>query len=258
MAKQIVIIGSGNVATHLGVKFSDAGCEILHIHSQNEEHAKALADNLGAEYGTDLTSIPPTANLYVLAVKDEIIGEISKGFTIQNGMIVHTSGSVGMEVFDDNFVNYGVFYPLQTFSKNIDLVSTKFPICVEANNQENLNLIKDLGIQLVEEKNVHEMNSEQRKVLHLAAVFACNFSNHMFSIAETILKDKGLAFDLLRPLIRETVKKIQKGSPADMQTGPAKRNDTQIIDNQLNYLKDIPEFEQLYKLITQSISANKS
>ena len=182
--------------------------------------------------------------------KDDKIAEVISNF--QNINIAHTSGSIGLEIFKSNFTNCGVFYPLQTFNKEVDITFSEIPLCIEANNPEFEKELLKIGESL--SNSVVKMNSEQRKQLHIAAVFACNFSNHMFSIADDILQKSNVDFNLLHPLIRQTIKKIEKHSPKSVQTGPAKRNDKKIIESHLQSLEK--NQQELYKLITNSIIKN--
>jgi predicted short-subunit dehydrogenase-like oxidoreductase (DUF2520 family) len=188
------------------------------------------------------------ADLYILAVKDDVISKIVSN--LQNIAIVHTSGSVSMDVFDNNFTNHGVFYPLQTFSKNSELDFSETPICIEASNNEFENELINLGKKL--SGNVIKINSEQRKQLHIAAVFACNFSNHMYTISAEILSRSNIDFKLLLPLINQTVKKLKDNKPSDMQTGPAKRDDKKVINAHLENMED-EITKEIYQLISNAI-----
>jgi predicted short-subunit dehydrogenase-like oxidoreductase (DUF2520 family) len=247
--KNIVLIGSGNVATHLGIALRNEGYNILQVWSKQIESAKLLADKLDCTFTNSLKDLV-TADLYITSVKDDKIAEVISNF--QNINIAHTSGSIGLEIFKSNFTNCGVFYPLQTFNKEVDITFSEIPLCIEANNPEFEKELLKIGKSL--SNSVVKMNSEQRKQLHIAAVFACNFSNHMFSIADDILQKSNIDFNLLHPLIRQTIKKIEKHPPKNVQTGPAKRNDKKIIESHLQSLEK--NQQELYKLITNSIISN--
>jgi predicted short-subunit dehydrogenase-like oxidoreductase (DUF2520 family) len=147
--------------------------------------------------------------------------------------------------------NYGVFYPLQTFSKSREISFSDIPICIEANQSSTLLKLQQLAGTL--SSSVHPINSEERKTLHLAAVFANNFVNHLYSIGSEILQENNLSFDLLKPLIRETAAKIETLHPLEAQTGPARRNDQGVINAQLKLLQDQPEFQKIYSFVTESI-----
>ena len=245
--KNIILIGSGNVATHLGISLKKRCYNIVQVYSNQVNNAKILANKLDCNF-TDSIDRLLDADLYILAVKDDVTHQLLN--KIPDIRIVHTSGSLGMGVFENNFTHYGVLYPLQTFNKNINIDFTNIPLCIEANNTKfEKNLIK-IGNQLSEK--VVVMNSEQRKQLHIAAVFACNFSNHMFSIADTILSKSDIEFKLLLPLIKQTVSNLTDKKPTDVQTGPAKRNDKEVIDSHLNKITD-QTVKEIYRLISNSI-----
>lgn len=247
----IVILGAGNVATHLSVAIKNAGFELKCVYSKTIEAAKKLAVKVDAHYTNEIEHIPSEADLYIIAVKDEIIEEIVKHIKLKYGILVHTAGSVSIDIFKDRFENYGVFYPLQTFSKNREIDFSEVPICVEASNKVLENKLLELAKSL--SKSVSVVDTEKRKKLHLAAVFACNFANHMYSVATNILKDTDLSFELLKPLIDETAQKAIDDDPISAQTGPAVRNDHNVIHEHLEMLKDYPEFEKIYKFVSESI-----
>jgi len=249
--KNIALIGAGNVATHLGLALTASGCNIAQVYSRTEESARQLADRTSATFTVDINTISGDADIYIIAVKDEAIEDIAGQVNVSDKLIVHTSGSVSMDVLKNVSGNYGVLYPLQTFSKNTEINFKPVPLCIEANTGLNENSLLSLARDISD--NVHLINTQQRKLLHLAAVFACNFGNHMYSIAEDILKRENLAFDMLKPLIIETASKIEDNSPGDVQTGPAIREDQKIMDEHLEYLSDLPTYRDLYKLISESI-----
>lgn len=246
--KNIILIGSGNVATHLGINLKNHNFNIVQVISSTLKNAKILATKLDSDFSNNISDLKK-ADLIIVAVSDKEIGNIAN--QIINTPIVHTSGSVGLEVFKKHF-NAGVFYPLQTFNTNVEVVFKEVPICIEANNKAFEEEIIKVAQKISE--NVVKMDSKQRKKLHLAAVFSCNFTNHMFSIAHDILQKSNVDFNLLHPLIRQTIKKIEKHSPKDVQTGPAKRNDKKIIESHLESLEN--NQQELYKLITNSIISN--
>ncbi|HAF29013.1 MAG TPA: DUF2520 domain-containing protein [Bacteroidales bacterium] len=247
----IVILGAGNVATHLSIALTNAGFKIKCIYSKTITAAKTLALQVDSHYTNEITQIPVEADLYIIAVKDEIINEIVKNIQLKYGIIVHTAGSIPMDVFKGQFENYGVFYPLQTFSKSRNIDYSNIPICIESNTQ----ILEEKLVKLAKRlsRSVHIVDSEKRKILHLAAVFACNFSNHMFSIATEIMNQSGIPFDLLKPLIAETAQKAIDTDPEKAQTGPAVRNDQNVIQNHLEMLKDNVEFEKIYRFVSESI-----
>lgn len=250
---QIVFIGSGNVATHLSKALKSAGNQVLQVYSRSLPHAKKLAKEIRADYTDNLRELRTDADIYFIAVKDNALPGLAKKINLGDKLIVHTSGSVGMDILKKASKNYGVFYPMQTFSKQKKIDLHGIPVFIEANRVENEKILLTLAHQVAGKKNIHRMNSEQRKIVHLAAVFANNFPNHLYTIAEKILNTRKLSFDILKPLILETAGKIQDNSPAIMQTGPAKRGDKKIINEHLKMLKPYPGYKKIYKLISGSI-----
>lgn len=247
----IVILGAGNVATHLSIALKQSGFYIKCVYSKTIHAAKTLAQKVDSHYTNNIEHIPAEADLYIIAVKDEIIEEIVKYIKLEYGIIVHTAGSIPMSVFEERFKNYGVFYPLQTFSKLRELDFSNIPICIEANSEVLKNKLQEVAKHL--SSSVHVIDSEKRKVLHLAAVFACNFANHMYSAATEILNHEGISFELLKPLIVETAQKAVDSGPIKAQTGPAVRNDQNVIQKHLKMLEEKPEFVEIYKLVSESI-----
>jgi len=247
----IVILGAGNVATHLSMSLKENNFEIKCIYSKTLQSAEKLGKKLQSNFTNDLNKIPNNADLYIISIKDENIFDLAKDLNIEKGIIVHTAGSISINVFKDHYSNYGVFYPLQTFSKTRDVDFSNIPICIESSNQEVKDKLSDIAKCL--SKNVYEIDSEKRKVLHLAAVYACNFANHMFSIASDILNQSEISFDLLKPLIEETARKAIDVGPDKAQTGPAVRNDQNVIKNHLELLKDNKEYEKIYRFVSESI-----
>lgn len=250
--KSITFIGAGNVATHLAKSFFSKGLSISKVYSKNIENARLLAQAINAKPCNSLDNLYEQNHIYFVCVKDDVIEEVISQLSIQNNLVVHTSGSVGIDVFvNKNINNYGIFYPLQTFSKDKTVNISEVPFCIEGNNSATENELVDLAKCL--SNNVQLINSEQRKHLHLAAVFACNFSNYMYAIADDLLQQNNLDLNLLKPLITETANKIKDNPPKAMQTGPAKRNDQEVIKKQLEMLANKPEYKELYQLITNNI-----
>ena len=257
MIKDIVLIGAGNIATHLGTMLKNHGCNILQIWSRTYESMNALSEKLCVPGTISLNQIIDDADLYLFCVKDETVLEISKEIGNKKGVFAHTSGSVSINVFKDITLNYGVFYPLQTFSKNSRIDNPNFPICIEGCSSEIQKSLEVLANEVFGVENVYPINSLQRKVLHLAAVFSCNFTNYMYAVSKHILDKEDVSFDLLLPLIKETTKKIQKIDPIDAQTGPAARKDHRVIEDHLQYLSQFPDYKKLYNIITDKITGEK-
>ncbi len=249
---RIVLLGTGNLATQLGTGLQAKGAEIIQVYGRTESGASQLASLLGIPYTLSKTEIDATADLYILAVSDEAIPEVVANTPVWNQLVVHTSGSVSMDILASEAKNYGVFYPLQTFSiqKAVDFRSV--PICIEANSPENLIKLKTLADIISEQ--VVSVDSTQRRQLHLAAVFVCNFVNHFYSIGEKLLQEQQLDYSLLKPLILETAQKAMQFSPPTVQTGPAVRGNATITDQHLKMLEQHPEWQQLYELISRDIS----
>lgn len=252
----ISFIGSGNVASHLAVALYSTGNIIDTIISATEENAKALAAKVEAHFSTDLTSIPAATEIVIVAVKDDAIADVASKLNAAGKIVAHTSGSVDMGVLNSSGGNSGVFYPLQTFHKDKELDILQVPFCIEGINKETENTLLELAKSI--SANVQLVNSAERKVLHVAAVFACNFSNHYYAIASDILQKENLSLDLLRPLILETAQQMQTKEPKELQTGPAKRNDEEVIKRHLTYLADNPDYAKLYELVTESIRKTHS
>ncbi|RVU02659.1 DUF2520 domain-containing protein [Mucilaginibacter limnophilus] len=248
---RITLIGSGNVATHLGAAFKNAGHKIVQVYSPTMQNAALLAYHLGAEPIDDLANIDPDTGLFVIAVKDDAISGIAKQLSVYQKLIVHTSGATSISALEIFTTQSGVFYPLQTFSKTRELDFRQVPLCIEGASEEITNTLLTLA-QTVS-NNVYKVSSDQRKTLHLAAVFACNFPNYLYHISQQLLEQHDLQFDIIRPLIDETAQKVQQYLPADVQTGPAVRNDEKTMEAHLQLLNDNAEFQVIYKLLSQGI-----
>lgn len=245
------MIGAGNVATHLSAVLNKTGFVIHQVYSRTEESAAKLAEETGASYTTDLQKITGESGLYIIAVSDHAIELILDTVSFGSAIVVHTSGSTPMKIFKHKVLNYGVLYPLQTFSKERDLDMSIVPMCIEASSSANLEVLNHICSQLSDR--VVFMNSKKRLTVHLSAVIACNFSNHLYSLAEYVLRENGLSVDLLHPLIKETSEKAIEFGPLSVQTGPAVRNDENVIKKHLELLSFSPELKEIYDLISKSI-----
>jgi predicted short-subunit dehydrogenase-like oxidoreductase (DUF2520 family) len=249
--KNIVLIGAGNLATNLAVALHDKGYRILQVFSRTEESAKMLAQKVNAQFTHRLEDVITDADLYVVALKDDVIPEVLDQLQLENSFVVHTAGSVPMELLSEYTNQFGVFYPLQTFSKKRLVDFSAIPICLEANSRENLDKLEAVARELSGE--IHFLNSEQRLYLHVSAVFACNFTNFMFASAESVLNKNDIPFRILLPLIRETFDKAAKSSPSEVQTGPAVRKDKKTIDKHLKLLSDSDLLQNLYRFVSDAI-----
>lgn len=245
----LVILGTGNVATHFFDAFSAS--ENIHVKQVYNHSEKSLSPfREKTEVTTSLENLKD-ADIYLLALKDDVIPEISAQLESKKGIIAHTSGAVSIEVLN-NCKRPGVFYPLQTFSKKIPLNNSEVPICVEAKFPEDLEILKNLAEEI--SGKAYEISSPQRKRLHLAAVFVCNFVNHLYVIGEKICEEHGIPFEILQPLILETAERVKTASPEELQTGPAIRKDKNTINAHLELLSNA-ENKEIYQILTHSIQS---
>ena len=251
MELEIVILGSGNLATHLSGALVKAGNKIDQVYSRNIEMAKELAKKYGTIAINDISLIENEADLYIIAITDKEIGKLISKIDFVKKKVVHTAGSVPLSIFPKNIEKFGVFYPFQTFSKRRAVKFSDIPICIEANVAEFEEFLYCIAEQLSD--NVLKMNSEMRKQVHLSGVFACNFVNHLYYIARDILLTKNIDENIIKPLIKETADKIINLSPLLAQTGPAVRNDKESIKKHLDLLSSNPEYQQLYELLSKLI-----
>ncbi len=248
---KIAIIGAGNVATRLALEFVKLELNIVQVFSRTQRSALELASKLGTTCTTDIKSITRNADIYFICVPDKIIEPLCSKLQLENKLVIHTAGSVNIDVLKASSTEYGVFYPMQTFSKFKDSDLSQIPIFIEGSSQHSEEILYSIG-KLISHK-IYSINSDQRQYVHLAAVFACNFSNHMYGIAEEILKKNGIPFEILKPIIKETSEKIQKFQPRESQTGPAVREDMEILDKHETLLSKSPEYQAIYSLISKSI-----
>jgi predicted short-subunit dehydrogenase-like oxidoreductase (DUF2520 family) len=246
--KSVCIIGAGNVAHHLGLGLSDAGIEIRGVYSKTFENASKLAQNLRSEAFHSISDLP-ASDLFLLCVKDDVIASVLKRIN-EKQALAYTSGSVEISNFEKR-EQIGVFYPLQTFSKEQSLELFEVPFLIEANSLDFAQALFDLAWKL--SRNVQFANSEQRKQIHIAAVFLNNFTNHIIYLAQNHLQKNNLDMELLKPLLKETISKVLKLNPLEAQTGPARRNDQHVIDSHLAQLDG--RTKEIYRLLTESIQA---
>jgi predicted short-subunit dehydrogenase-like oxidoreductase (DUF2520 family) len=249
-------MGAGNLAWHLGHYCLQAGIQVAQVYNRTPDSGEFLAAALNTSYTCLPDRVKRDADLYILAVSDDAIATLLNTGMFKNGqLVVHTAGSVSMDIFSEKASNYGVLYPLMTFTKGTLVDAGQVPWYIEANSAESLKSIHDFALKLSEK--VYAVDSKQRVYLHLAAVIASNFTNHMFALAEKVLKERNLSFELLEPLIQETVAKAFSMSPLQAQTGPAIRNNHEVIQKHLALLEVHPETRKLYKVITESIMSKK-
>ena len=244
---KIILLGAGNVGHHLSKAFNKS-TEIDLVQWYSRDNSKVSCNEINTEIIDDLSKIK-SADIYIISISDSYVGEISKKLNVSGKLIVHTSGSLDFSIMD-NKNRRGVFYPLQTLSKNKEIELAKVPICIESENNRDLVLLETISKYIG--CKTYKIDYNERKILHLAAIFSNNFVNHMFTIAKEILDDKNLDFNILKPLINETVDKIHKLDPENAQTGPAIRNNNEIILNHIKTLKK-DDHKKLYELMTKLI-----
>ena len=247
---KITLIGSGNVAQHLIKAFTKSeDTEIVQVFSRRKESLLNLVntDQIVTEFA-DLKE----SDLYIISVSDNAISEVSEQLPFKNKLVVHTSGTTSVDALNPRN-RKGVFYPLQTFSKDKNVDFSIIPICLEAENETDYNILEAAAKSI--SNVVFPISSEQRKALHVSAVFVNNFTNHLYQMGQKICEEHNVPFEILKPLIFETAEKIKTLTPVDAQTGPAKRNDSITIEAHLNYLTDENQ-KNIYKLLTQSIQNN--
>jgi predicted short-subunit dehydrogenase-like oxidoreductase (DUF2520 family) len=244
---KVVIIGSGNVAQHLiKVLHTSTSVSLVQAFARKKESLlHLLPENLITSNYKEIAE----ADVYIISVSDNAIAEVSTNLPFKNRLVVHTSGSSELSVLDSKN-RKGVFYPLQTFSKNKEIDFSSIPLCLEAENETDLLLLEQLANTITQKS--YRISSEQRKSLHVAAVFVCNFVNNMYALGNQICEDNKVPFEILHPLIQETAQKILTLSPIEAQTGPALRNDTKTIQKHIAFLEDA-NYKEIYKTLTQSI-----
>lgn len=247
---KVSIIGSGNVARHLIAAFTKSDTvEIVQVYVRNPE---TIVPGIAFDKITNDSNSLEEADIYIIAVSDNAIAGVSIDLPFVNRLVVHTSGSVALEALSEKN-RKGVFYPLQTFTKGKEVDFREIPLCIETQFGADYQLLERTA-RAISDK-VFAINTEQRKALHVAAVFVNNFTNHMYALGNQICTDNRVPFEILQPLIKETAEKITVLSPEEAQTGPARRNDTATIQAHLAFLSDENQ-KNIYSLLTQSIQNN--
>ena len=249
---KIVLIGAGNLPTHLGKALHAAGHDMVQVFSRTMQSAETLASLLDAEPLTDMAQVRDDADVYIFSVKDsaleQLISQLCGG---EKKVFLHTAGSMPMSVFREKALHYGVLYPMQTFSKQREVDFSIIPCFIEANDEFALKQIEGLAGQI--SHRVFQLSSEDRKYLHLSAVFACNFANHCYAASQELLQQHGIPFDVMLPLIDETAAKVHGMTPKEAQTGPAVRYDENVIGKQIRLLENQPYFQKIYDCMSKSI-----
>ncbi len=248
---RVVIVGAGNVATVLGRLIKKAGHEVLQVVSRNAGNAELLATELGCTFSDNSGLIDKTANLYLIAVTDDAMGQLDERYHLGNKLVVHTAGSVSKEILKNITHNYGVLYPLQSLRKQNMNLQQDIPLLVDANTDEALTLLQDFAYTI--SANVSKANDEQRLTLHVAAVLVSNFTNHLYAMAADYCSKEGADFKLLLPLIEETALRLRNHVPGEMRTGPAVRKDIKTLQKHLALLAPYQSLHNIYLKMTESI-----
>lgn len=249
---RIVLVGAGGLATNLGLALHEAGHDVLAVFSRTMEHARILAERIGSQPTDDICALPNEADLFIVSVKDAVLTDVVQQLVQgrEEQFFAHTAGSMPLELFQGMARHYGVFYPMQSFSKERRINFSEVPVFLEASDVQTLTLLKTLSATLT--PHVYELSTDERRYLHLAAVFACNFANHCYALSAEILQQHGLPFNVMLPLIDETARKVHHLSPLEAQTGPAIRYDLNVINKQQQLLDD-PAMKELYERLSKSI-----
>lgn len=250
--RRLAFAGAGNVAWHLATEFLNRGFVISGIWSRNHDNAVLLAQKCASSACQNLSDLAQVADLIIIAVPDKAIADIAVKIGKFDGIMVHTAGSVPLNIFEGIHENYGILYPLQTFSKETTLNFGEIPIFIEASSDETLFLIRDLALQLSDK--VFETDSKNRMLVHVAAVFVSNYANLMYVIGNKLTTSFNLQKDVLLPLIAETARKAVAGDPFLLQTGPARRKDWPTVEKHIEALAPFPEYAELYRILATLIS----
>ncbi|MBV4356083.1 Rossmann-like and DUF2520 domain-containing protein [Pinibacter aurantiacus] len=245
----ITIIGTGNVATVVGHKLLRASHKIVEVYGRSNEKTGQLAKELKATPCYDWSDISKDADLYIIAISDNGLYELPDDFRCDS-LVVHTAGSVSKDVLKKISPRYGIFYPLQSLKKNSD-ADIEIPFLVDANTNADISVLIELGTTISEEVAIADDN--KRLHLHVGAVIVNNFTNHLFTLADDYCRHQNINFELLLPLIRETVGRLEANAPATMQTGPAIRRDVTTIEKHLQLLQHEPQLKKLYKVFSDEI-----
>lgn len=255
---KIVLIGAGNVATHMAVALAAAGAAPVQIWSRHIESAAALAATVGGRPTDDIDSVDTDAGIYIVSVADSAMASVVQRLCrrCSGGVFVHTAGTMPMDVFEGHCAHYGVLYPMQTFSKQKPLDFRSIPCFVEASDALTLATVKAMADML--SARVYELSGADRRWLHVAAVFACNFANACSAMAARILESHGIDFGVMLPLLDETVAKLHTLPPAEAQTGPAARGDRNVMNRHIEMLRDNPDLQNVYKVMSEMIMKGKA
>ncbi|HOS47947.1 MAG TPA: DUF2520 domain-containing protein [Bacteroidia bacterium] len=250
------IIGSGNVAEHLAPALKKGGYDITQVYTRNRNSGKELAKKSGADLIHSFEEISPENQIIFICVSDHSIAEVASSIPKGEYIVIHTSGSTSLAILKQAHKNCGVFYPLQTFTKGIKTDWKKIPICIEGSNKSITEKLEEIAKKIGGP--IHKINSKKRQQIHLAAVFANNFSNACYNMAATLLSKNKIDFKILQPLIDQTALKTHFSTPQQLQTGPARRNDQKVIKEHLALLNEDKELANVYKQISKYIGHHHS
>lgn len=255
MNKRIVLLGAGNVATHIALALKKRGCAPIQVWSRTMASSSVLAEKIGCMVAESIDDVVYDADIYIISVADNALSSVIDRLceNHKGGVFVHTAGTMYMQLFAGRAEHYGVLYPMQTFSKSKPLDFSKVPCFIEANDKFAFDMVSSLASQI--SCKVVELSGENRVWLHIAAVFACNFSNACYAMAARLLKEHGLDFDIMLPLIEETTSKLHALSPVEAQTGPAVRGDTNVMNMHLSKLSGDCDLQTVYKIMSDEIQA---
>lgn len=251
----ITIIGSGRLAFNLAMALYSRNHIIKQIYSRNKKTGSDLAQKVKSQFCDKISDINELTDIYIIAITDDNIKKFIYNFIDTKKIIVHTSGSTSIDIFKNKYVNYGVFYPLQTFNLEKLVTFENIPICIEASNDKAYNKLKLLA-KTISTKH-YSINSQQREKIHIAAVYSCNFVNHLIAISYRILESNNIPTEILNGLLKQTFNNLINQNPDKIQTGPAFREDFKIIDNHINQLANNKTYQDIYNLITKSIIEHK-
>ncbi len=245
----IIFIGAGNLATNLGKALYRAGHEIIQVYSRTPESAQMMADLFEATATINIDDVRTDADVYIFSVKDSALEGLAEALAsrVSDKLFVHTAGSMAMDVLPVE--NRGVLYPMQTFSKTREVSFHKIPVFLEASNANSSDVLHALTNDI--SSKVYDMSSDDRKYLHLSAVFCCNFANHCYALGAELLEKHDIPFDVMLPLIDETARKVHAMNPHDAQTGPAVRWDENVIEKQKALLDG--NIKEVYELMSESV-----
>ncbi len=247
---KIVFIGAGNLATNMALHLFKGNSKILQVYSRTQDSAQLLATKVNAEAITSLDAIRDDADFYIFSVKDSILEQLIAQMPHRKGIWIHTAGSMPLDVFNNIIPNIGVIYPLQTFSKEKEVEWREVPLFIEYSSPSIMSKIEDLASRF--SSKIYHLTTEQRKYVHASGVYANNFVNQMYELAHQMIQKAGLPFEVLLPILEETCHKVHLLSPLEAQTGPAIRNDENVMNKHLELI-DSDMDKQLYKLISESI-----